>query len=247
MIMKTIYIMLLINSLFIHTLTSQTLVQQIEHSYNSLDTTSYIEDIKLSFREEMEKGCKEIDNITLELKMSRPFYKNTDSVKKQKLTDSLMRDITLNSKIWIEKECKKFISAIKDKPAHYILNLTFEKHEQPNKQICLQTDTSKLPFNLFYFDKHSNVKFYVLVDSGKYSGRGSRYITYSKLFGENAPKVFKRILHKNPKYLLYCRQFEGMNTILYVLNDKIYIYRIVQMKEYELDDYIKKFSCLILE
>jgi len=32
-----------------------------------------------------------------------------------------------------------------------------------------------------------------------------------------------------------------MNTIMYVLNDKVYVYRIAQMREYELVDYIRRF------
>ena len=54
-------------------------------------------------------------------------------------------------------------------------------------------------------------------------------------------KIYKKILRKSPKYLLNCDSLEGGNTIWYVLNDEIYVYRIIQMKEYKLDDYVKKF------
>jgi len=48
-------------------------------------------------------------------------------------------------------------------------------------------------------------------------------------------------MRKKPQYLLYSSELEGMNTILYMLNDKIYVYRIIQMKEYELSEYLKKY------
>ena len=53
MIMKKIFIILLIENLLVHTLIGQTLLQQIENSYNSLDPVSYIEDIILSYKEDL--------------------------------------------------------------------------------------------------------------------------------------------------------------------------------------------------
>ena len=46
-------------------------------------------------------------------------------------------------------------------------------------------------------------------------------------------------MHKHPKYLLFCPDLEGMNTILYVIDNDVYIYRIAQMQKYKLEDYMK--------
>ena len=46
-------------------------------------------------------------------------------------------------------------------------------------------------------------------------------------------------MRKHPKYLLFCPDLEGMNTILYVIDNDVYVYRIIQMQVYKLDDYIK--------
>lgn len=46
-------------------------------------------------------------------------------------------------------------------------------------------------------------------------------------------------MRKHPKYLLFCPDLEGMNTILYVIDNDVYVYRIIQMKKYKLDDYMK--------
>ena len=46
-------------------------------------------------------------------------------------------------------------------------------------------------------------------------------------------------MRKRPKYLLFCPELEGMKTILYVINNEVFIYRIVEMEKYKLDDYMK--------
>ena len=52
-------------------------------------------------------------------------------------------------------------------------------------------------------------------------------------------------MRKQPKYLLFCPELEGMNTILYVINNEVFIYRIVEMKKYKLDDYMKNRTAIM--
>ncbi|MDR1055780.1 MAG: hypothetical protein LBL90_08165 [Prevotellaceae bacterium] len=241
--MKRILIILLTHGLFVHMLNSQTLNQQIEEAYKSLDTLSCIENVKLSFRAEKEENHRKAIDTSLELILSRLKDKNIDSVQKQNIIDSLMR--RYSSKSWIEEPCNEFTTEIGSGTPLYVLNLILDKHELSKKQICLQPDTSRIPFNLFYFDKRVNPKLYIFVESG-YTYYSNFYFTFSKRIAKNAPKVFGRILQKKPTYLLGCYELDGMNTILYMLGNKIYVYRIAQMEEYELDDYIKKFYNSIL-
>ncbi|MDO4783432.1 MAG: hypothetical protein Q4A09_09490, partial [Capnocytophaga felis] len=49
--MRRLYVIFLINGLFICSLTSQTLIQQIEEIYSKLDSVSYIENVILSYKE----------------------------------------------------------------------------------------------------------------------------------------------------------------------------------------------------
>lgn len=284
--MKKICIILLFDGLFICTLGSQTLIQQIENAYNALDSTSYIENVILSYKEDKLKLIRETEDLMLEL---RGVYNNMDSTQKQSALDSVMerystimlslsyREDLTKQKVWeemhtthmrsiasaylnindsiqrrniidsisrdfskvsMERDYSMFISAIKEKPIHFVLNLV------PQDDQTLQVDTGKLSFNLFYFDKDYKGNLYVYCKEGQYSWQDTRYRTFSRQLGINAPKVFRKIMQKQPKYLLYSSELEGMNTILYILNDKIYIYRIVQMKEYELSDYIEKFGII---
>jgi hypothetical protein len=275
---------LLLNVLFIHTLSSQTLIQQVEKAYNALDSTSYIENVILSYKEEKLKRIRATEDFMLEL---FGVYNNMDSLQRQNTLDSVMErynttvlslsykedltkkkvwekinithsmaiaDAYLNiddsiqkhntldslsrnfSKIWMERDYSEFISDIKNNSVHYVLNLVL-RNEQ-----TLQVDTGKLSFNLFCFDKNYKGSLYVYCKDGQYSWQDSYYRTFSRQLGVNAPKVFRKIMRKQPKYLLYCYQLDQMNTILYVLNDKIYVYRIIEMEEYELNDYLKKFQ-----
>jgi len=235
--MKKSFVFLLLSVLFINTIASQTLIQRIENTYYALDSTSYIENIIFSFKNEVKKNVNEMDNLTLEL--NGFDYNIIDSVEKQHIIDSIIQK-SMYSKTRIEERTKCFASIVKDKTVHYVLNLRVLSSEHSDNHICLLPDTSYLPFNLFYFDKRLNLKYFVLINNGQICHYDSHYRTFSKPIGRNAPKVFKKILRKNPRFLLYCYDLEQMNTILYALNDKIYVYRIAQMEEFELSEYIDK-------
>lgn len=272
--MKKLFFILLANALLIHISYSQSLLQQIENSYNALDSISYTESIvesykeylnlelidafnymnmtpvqrqnaldsimgkyntrELSFREDLtkKKVLEEIDAKYGDA-IANAYLNLDGSIQRQNTYDSIIIDF---SKISMERRYSTFISAIKDKPIHYVLNLMLQDDQ------TLRVDTGKLAFNLFYFDENYKGSLYVYCKDGQYSGQDARYRTFSRQLSKNAPKVFKRIMRKNPQYLLYCSELEGMNTILYVLNDKIYIYRIIQMEEHELSDYLKIFK-----
>lgn len=212
--MKKIFIMLLIENLLIHTLIGQTLLQQIENSYNSLDPVSYIEDIILSYREDLVIRQKEADSgTTLDKLEFRPTYHHLGSIQRQNIIDSLMRNISFRSKTRIEESANNFISAVKEKPVHYVLNLMLEKHEHSDQYFFFQTDTNKLSFNLISFDKRFKPQFYVYVVWGKFVEYHEFFPTFSKQAGKNVLKLYRKILRKNPKYLLNCDNLEGGNTI----------------------------------
>ena len=109
----------------------------------------------------------------------------------------------------------------------------------------LQVDTGRLAFNLFYFDKRCKGRLYVYCYDGKYGWHEDGYRTFSRPLVRNAPKVFRKIMRKQPKYLLFCPDLEGMNTILYVINNEVFIYRIVEMEKYKLDYYMKNRTAIM--
>jgi len=290
--MKKICIILLLNRLFVHTLVSQTLIQQIENAYNTLDSIVYIENIILSYKENLVIQQNETNSgTTLDKLEFRPTYHHLGSIERQNLIDSLMNMLfgstTLSyredllekkvweeicaksvrairsayqntddsiqrcyivdsimrvfSKIWMERDYSTFIFAIKNKPVHFVLNLMFEKHGHPGQHAFFMPDTSKMKFDLISFDKRYKPQFYVYVVKGKFVEYHSFFPTFLRKAGKNVPKIYRKILRKKPRFMLNCANLEGGNTIWYVLNDEIYVYRIIQMKEYKLNDYIKRF------
>lgn len=242
--MKKIIIILFISNLFSNVLSCQTLLQQIESAYNSLDSVSYIENIIVSFRKYVEEDQKEKDDTTLELSgYDYTSIASLDSAQRQKILDSIcnyIENLTSYSlgpkRLTVEEKVKEFSEETKKGIPIFVLNL-ISKDKQ-----TLQVDTAELSFNLFYFNEDYTGRFFVYCSDGKFQEYDSAYMTFAKKLNKNAIKVFKKILSSNPKYLLYCYDLEQMNTILYVLNDKIFVYRIIQMQKYELNDYIEQFG-----
>jgi len=239
MITKKLFIVLIFNNLLFHTLISQTLIQRIKDSYNTLDSVSYIEDIILSYKEDL--IIRQIVTDLEELEF-RPTYHHLGLIQRHKIIDSLMKEISFSSKTLIEENFNDFITTVNAIPIHFVLNLKFEKNGYTDQHSFFQPDTSKLLFNLISFDKRNKPQFYVFVVWGKFvEYHYDVFPTFYRRAGKNVLKIFKKILRKNPEYLLNCDNLEGGNTIWYVLNDEIYVYRIMQMKKYKLDDYVEKF------
>ena len=235
--MKRVSLIFIMSSLFFCMSNAQTLMEQIERAYSALDSTSYIDNIVLSYSKSLEKGHKETFKLLVD--MCSSGVDSLDVAQKQHIADSVYLEYFKDKKELDAQKTKSFESEIKSKTPLYVLNLKLK-----DKQ-TLQVDTGRLAFNLFYFDKRCKGRLYVYCDDGEYSGLDSRYRTFSRPLGRNAPKVFRRIMRKQPKYLLFCPDLEGMNTILYVINNEVFIYRIVEMEKYKLDYYMKNRTAIM--
>ena len=235
--MKRAYIIFIMGSLFFYISNAQTLIEQIERAYSALDSTSYIDNIVLSYSKSLEKGHKETFKLLVD--MCSSGVDSLDVAQKQHIADSVYLEYFKDEKKLDAQKTKSFESEIKSKTPLYVLNLKLK-----DKQ-TLQVDTGRLAFNLFYFDKRCKGRLYVYCDDGEYSWNDGRYRTFSRPLGRNAPIVFRRIMRKQPKYLLFCPDLEGMNTILYVINNEVFIYRIVEMEKYKLDYYMKNRTAIM--
>ena len=225
------------SSLFFCMSNAQTLIEQIERAYSALDSTSYIDNIVLSYSKSLEKGHKETFKLLVD--MCSSGVDSLDVAQKQHIADSVYLEYFKDEKKLDAQKTKSFESEIKSKTPLYVLNLKLK-----DKQ-TLQVDTGRLAFNLFYFDKRCKGRLYVYCDDGEYSWNDGRFRTFSRPLGRNAPIVFRRIMRKQPKYLLFCPDLEGMNTILYVINNEVFIYRIVEMEKYKLDYYMKNRTAIM--
>ena len=235
--MKRVYLIFIMNSLIFCISNAQTLIEQVERAYSALDSTSYIDNIVLSYSKSLEKEHEETFKSFVDICSSG--VDSSDVVQKQHIADSIYLRYFKDDKTWNDQEVKKFANEVRAGTPLYVLNLKLK-----DKQ-TLQVDTSRLAFNLFYFDKRCKGRLYVYCDDGAYSGDDSRYGTFSRPLGRNAPKVFRKIMRKRPKYLLFCPELEGMNTILYVINNEVFLYRIVEVEKYKLDDYMKNRTAIV--
>ena len=229
--MKRIYLIFIMSCLFLSISKAQTLIEQVERAYSALDSASYINKIVLSYSKSLEKGHKETFKLLVD--MCSSGVDSLDVAQKQHIADSVYLEYFKDKKELDVQKTKSFESEMKSKTPLYVLNLKLK-----DKQ-TLQVDTGRLAFNLFYFDKRCKGRLYVYCYDGKYGWHEDGYRTFSRPLGRNAPKVFRKIMRKHPKYLLFCPELEGMNTILYVINNEVFIYRIVEMEKYKLDDYMK--------
>ena len=231
--MKRIDLMVIMGWLFLNISNAQSLTEQIEQAYNRLDSASYIDNIIQSYAKCLDNADKETYDLLVELACS-----GSDSISviraKNRVDSMYPPNYFQSCKIKNARYLKEFENRVKSGTPLYVLNLRLKDGQ------TLQVDTSKLAFNLYYFGKRYKGRLYIYCDEGEYSGQDSYYRTFSRKLGKNAPKVFRKIMRKHPKYLLFCRDLvECMNSILYVIGNDIYIYRIIQMQEYKLDDYME--------
>ena len=232
--MKRVYLIFIMSSLFFCISNAQTLIEQIERAYSALDSASYINKIVLSYAKSLEKNEEETYKLL--------YAPDSDSMKVAQWfnrTDSMYLKYLQKNKILNEPAIRHFENEVKSGTPLYVLNLKLK-----DKQ-TLQVDTGRLAFNLFYFDKRCKGRLYVYCYDGKYGWHEDGYRTFSRPLGRNAPIVFRRIMRKQPKYLLFCPDLEGMNTILYVINNEVFIYRIVEMEKYKLDYYMKNRTAIM--
>lgn len=232
--MKRVSLIFIMSSLFFCISNAQTLIEQIERAYSALDSASYINKIVLSYAKWLEKNEEETYKLL--------YAPDSDSMKVAQWfnrADSMYLKYLQKHKILNEPAIRHFENEVKSGTPLYVLNLKLK-----DKQ-TLQVDTGRLAFNLFYFDKRCKGRLYVYCYDGKYGWHEDGYRTFSRPLVRNAPIVFRKIMRKQPKYLLFCPDLEGMNTILYVINNEVFIYRIVEMEKYKLDYYMKNRTAIM--
>jgi hypothetical protein len=232
-------------------LSHQTLLKEIETAYNALDTVAYMEEVVQSFREEREKLQQAYDNTTLGL--YGYDYTSMDSLQRLSaldIIDSILmaaqQDYSpkyryRNRRDRVEDDVNEFSDRVKSTTPVFVLNLV------PFDAETLQVDTTRLHFNLIYFDKCYNVDYDTKIYDGHYEGRyyligcgrGLRKLS------KHERRVYKQVMAKKPKYILNSFALQDTFVFMYVLNDKIFVRKLHDLhdnQEYELDDYIRKFG-----
>lgn len=109
-----------------------------------------------------------------------------------------------------------------------------------NSNNYLLLDDSTYPFDIYCYDDKFNPRFFVYFNKNELDNFGNGYQSIEVKYAKKLKGAIKRILKKNPKHILF--SYFLPNSILYVKDDKILVYRVIQKEVYELDDYVSKFK-----
>ena len=102
--MKRVSLIFIMSSLFFCMSNAQTLMEQIERAYSALDSTSYIDNIVLSYSKSLEKGHKETFKLLVDICSSG--VDSLDVAQKQHIADSVYLEYFKDKKNWMHKKLK---------------------------------------------------------------------------------------------------------------------------------------------
>lgn len=194
---------------------AQDYISAIKNSYRDLDTSSYVM-----------KVINEIQNYIIDdnfIKFKNKPNKNN--------SDYEIIDI-------IEHKLNKVIKDIDNSNLIFILNFEIDTAKiKTNNYFVVNPNNFK--FNVYCVGKKAYPYRYILFYNDKLDNYSS-FPTFSKKYYSQIRNAYKVVLRKKPQYLLNCWALP--NSIVYVLNDKIYVYRVIQRKVYELDEYVRLFK-----
>jgi len=108
--------------------------------------------------------------------------------------------------------------------------------------LYIKVDTCKLKYDIYFFNKklYRTKSLYIECSYKGYDVEFTEaYRTFNSDYAKKLKYAYRKIMKMYPTYLLDCICLP--NTVLYVKNKKIYVFRVIQSEIYELDKYIDKF------
>jgi len=187
----------------------------MKNLFNNLDSTLY-----------MEKVLTEIQQDVL----SEDYYGLLNKPVKDIIEIEIL-DVT-------QKRYNNSVGDILKSKMLFVLNFEIDTSRISTNDY-LKIDPHYFKFHVFCFDKKKYPSKYILFYDGKLDSY-STFPTYSRKYLKHNQEAYKEVLRKKPEYLLFCWSLP--NSVVYVLNDEIFVYRVMQRKVYELDEYVKLFK-----
>lgn len=171
-------------------------------------------------------------------------YKQLDSVT---YLNNLKEAIRASSTYFFEKPTEDTVNWINEKIKNgingynikFVLRVDLDT-SRLNSNNYLLLDDSRYPFDLYCYDDKFNPRFFVYFNKDELDNFGNAYQTIELKYSKQLKAAIKRILKKKPKHILF--SYFLPNSILYVKDDKILVYRVIQKEVYELDNYVSKFK-----
>jgi hypothetical protein len=193
----------------------QSISPSIKNLFNNLDSTLYMERVLTEIQDDI---------------LSKDYYELLNKPEKNIVEIDIIEAI--------KKRYNSTIEDIKKSKILYVLNIDIDTSKISTNNYLI-IDPNYFKFNLFCFEKKKYPSKYILFYDGKLDSY-STFPTYSRKYLKHNQEAYKEVLRKKPEYLLFCWSLP--NSVVYVLNDKIFVYRVIQRKVYELDVYVKLFK-----
>lgn len=171
-------------------------------------------------------------------------YKQLDSLS---YLNSVKEAIRRSSTYLFEEPTEDTVNRINDKIKNgingynikFVLRVDLDT-SRLNSNNYLLLDDSKYPFDIYCYDDKFNPRFFVYFNKDELDNFGNAYQTIELKYAKKLKAAIKRILKKKPKHILF--SYFLPNSILYIKDQELYVYRVLQSKEYKIDDYVAKFK-----
>lgn len=195
---------------------SQTLSEQIISQYEKLKKTEYCERLIDAYKNDelalLERSIQE--HIALDIEDSISFKNKC-----------LLR---------CDKKNIRFTNMVNQPKPYFVLKLSLL-----NNQFIV--DTSALNFDLYWFGKEYGSKGQsIVVDlipkTIAVCNDKCFYVAFSNMMTKRAVRAMRKILKKNPDYIMSCYDIW---VLPYMIDNEIYVYDLVSMKEYKMDYYMQ--------
>lgn len=211
---------------------AQNIESEIKQCYMQIKESDYIKSLKIYYQLSKYKELASCDSIFF---TDYPELQNNE----QKCQEKRLKEVNRYFQSF-----KRQIFLAKLKPNRRVLALRLQIDEITNQ---IQVDSSNLPFDVYWISRFSKGDLFVHCTSTLKVEFEKRYASWASIYclddiAKDATYAFKHIMRLHPQYILSCQQLDWMNTILYLKDDKIYVYRILEKEHYELNSYIQKFG-----
>lgn len=207
---------------------TDSLVAQIKEQYAFLDKKSYCRNLIERYKSEQQLKSA-ILNSGSDAEVVNAFnfgYKAADSDFIHFVADGIRRTWRSNPEfyVWNTQDFERLIATPNP---HYVLRLNVKDGQ-------IKIDSSTLKFNIFWIDGNDirSYKSIIVLDGQIYT----EDCPWAFILNRVRRRAAKHISRRKPTYILSC---EGIGGVMYMLNDKIYVYDIATNSDYELDDFIK--------
>lgn len=178
------------------------------------------------------------------LSLIKEKYGELDSIQylndlNEAVFQSVIRDFGEPLEDHIKERTNSIRNGISGQTIKFVLNVEIDTAKLYTDS-CLIIKDFRFNFNIYCYDSKLNPTYYVFFVDNQLDIYGTIYPTYSKRYAKQVKFAIRQIIGKDPQYILECAHLP--NTILYVKDDNIFVYSVLQKEIYQLNDYVAKFK-----